>query len=553
MMRTNLLDLFRRQPVISAEEMDSELNQTRHRLVILVLISAYVFAINSAFSPEFSITPGAAIVLIYFSFYGPMALAVHLAVRRWPGHYPFRRILAILLDYLSLGLSIALEPVTLMPLFMVIVWITLGYGMRYGTTYLLIATGVALMTTAATFAVTPWTEQTPYFALTILLLIVAVPHYARWLLNRIDVARAEAEAANQAKSRMLAQASHDLRQPIHAMSLLIVSLEQSGLKPAQQEIVSRIDRSLQGVARLFRSLLDLSTLDSGSITPELETVHLSELLEELVLQNLQQAEWSGTDLRMVDCKAAVIADRSLLTTMVQNLISNALKFSAGRAVLVGCRSRGSTVAIEVWDQGIGIASEHHGRVFEEFVQIRQRGDRDTQGAGLGLSIVARMARLMNLSVSIRSEPGRGSCFAIKGLPRAAALFDSEPAPARPVQDWSPLVGLRVLLVEDDEDVLVATAQLLRSWQCEVETFLALPAYRQDCDVIVTDFDLGGGITGGDVIAAIRAGAGRNIPAIVITGHDGTHIAEEVADPAIPILRKPLRPAELRSALIAIRG
>ncbi|MFN5901459.1 MAG: hybrid sensor histidine kinase/response regulator [Novosphingobium sp.] len=553
MMRSVLADLFHRQPGTSAEEEASELNQTRHRLVILVVISLYVFVINSSFTPAFSISPGAVMVLGYFAFYTPAALALNLATRRWPGHYPFRRILAIVLDSVSLGFSIVFEPLTLMPLFMVVVWVTLGYGLRFGTTYLLIATGVTLLVSATVFAIIPWTDQTPFFALTILLLIVAIPAYARWLLNRIDAARAEAEAANLAKSRMLAQASHDLRQPIHAMSLLIVSLEQSGLKPAQREIVDRIDRSLQSVARLFRSLLDLSTLDSGSVKPAYEVVRLGELLEELVLQNLQQAEWSGTDLRMVDCDAAVIADRTLLTTMVQNLLSNALKFAPGRAVLIGCRPRGNTISIEVWDQGVGIAPENHRKVFEEFVQIRQRGDRDTQGAGLGLSIVTRMARLMQLSVTVRSEVGRGSCFAIHGLPRAAALIESTSQIPRPVQDWSPLVGLRVILVEDDEDVLVATAQLLRSWQCEVETFLGLPAYRQDCDVIITDFDLGGGTTGADVIASLRSIAGKEIPAIVITGHDGRHTADEIADPRIPVLRKPLRPAELRSTLLAIRN
>ncbi|MFN5782599.1 MAG: histidine kinase dimerization/phospho-acceptor domain-containing protein, partial [Novosphingobium sp.] len=310
MMRSVLADLFHRQPGTSAEEEASELNQTRHRLVILVVISLYVFVINSSFTPAFSISPGAVMVLGYFAFYTPAALALNLATRRWPGHYPFRRILAIVLDSVSLGFSIVFEPLTLMPLFMVVVWVTLGYGLRFGTTYLLIATGVTLLVSATVFAIIPWTDQTPFFALTILLLIVAIPAYARWLLNRIDAARAEAEAANLAKSRMLAQASHDLRQPIHAMSLLIVSLEQSGLKPAQREIVDRIDRSLQSVARLFRSLLDLSTLDSGSVKPAYEVVRLGELLEELVLQNLQQAEWSGTDLRMVDCDAAVIADRT---------------------------------------------------------------------------------------------------------------------------------------------------------------------------------------------------------------------------------------------------
>jgi signal transduction histidine kinase/CheY-like chemotaxis protein len=552
-MRQILAGLMHRRPDSSEEEIASELNQTRHRLVILVLISAYVFLINSSFTPEFSISPGAKTVLTYFAFYTPAAIALHFATARWPGHYPFRRILAIILDAGSLAFSIAHEPITLMVLLMVMVWVTLGYGMRFGTTYLLIATGVAITATATVLLVIPWSEMTPYLAATIMLIIVAIPAYARWLLDRIDVARAEAEAANLAKSRMLAQASHDLRQPVHAMSLLIVSLEQSGLTEPQREIVSRIDRSLQGVSRLFRSLLDLSTLDSGSIQPRLEAVVLGDLLHELLLQNLQQAEWSNTDLRMVDTSAVVLTDRTLLATMVQNLLSNALKFAAGRAILIGCRRRGKTVTIEVWDTGVGIDPANQKRVFEEFFQIRQRGDRDHQGAGLGLSIIARMAKLLALAVTLRSEPGRGSRFAIEGIPLAMQRPEVLPALPPSTTDWSPLVGLRVMLVEDDEDVLVATTQLLQSWRCEVAPFLAPPSYHEDCDVVVSDFDLGGGITGADVIAAVRDQAGRVIPAIVVTGHDGTRIAEEINDPAIPILRKPLRPAELRSALMAVKA
>lgn len=547
-----LLQPFRRQADSRADEAQSELNQSGQRLVILAIISIYIVVANVSFEPRPMLSSGAKLVLLYYAFYAPAALLLHLSVRRWPGHYPFRRVLAMVLDYFSLGLSIVIERITLMPLFMVVVWVTLGNGLRYRIVYLHIAMAFAMATIATVLAMIPWTPQTPYFSLTLILIALAVPYYARWLQSRIEAARAEAEAANLAKSRMLAQASHDLRQPIHAMGLLLTSLQHSGLSAAQREIVERIDRSLQGVARLFRSLLDLSTLDSGSIQPQLEPVDLSDLLREVVLQNLQQAEWSKTDLRMVETSIVVTTDRTLMTAMVQNLVSNALKFSEGRAVLIGCRNRGAGVAIEVWDQGIGIAPENQQRVFEEFYQIRQRGDRDVQGVGLGLSILQRMAKLLDLSVSLRSVPGRGSCFVIDGIPRAELPVGGMANQARLAEDWSPLVGLRVLLVEDDADVLVATSQLLVSWQCRVESFLALPGYRQDCDVIVTDFDLGGGVTGADVIAAVRAQAGRKIPAVVITGHDGPHIAAEIDEPDIPILRKPLRPAELRSALLAGR-
>jgi signal transduction histidine kinase len=535
---------FRLHPGSTDEDAATEQNQTAHRLVVLSIIAAYVVLTGTLLSPDPGICPSSLAILQFYGWYTPVALALFWAVRHWPGHYPARRLFAMVLDYGSLGVSIIIDRETMMPMFMVIMWITVGYGMRYGRTYLALATAIALSAIGVIFWQISWTSQTPYLIITLVLSTIGIPHYAQWLKSGAEAARRE--AANRAKSRMLAQASHDLRQPLHAMSLLLTSLEQTGLKPAQREITARIDNSLQGVARLFRSLLDLSTLDSGSVQPNPEAVNLGDLLAEVADQNQQQAQRAGITLRVVH--KIVVTDRALLTTMVQNLTSNAIKFSNGGKVLIGVRRRSDGLAVAVYDQGLGITPDHQDRVFEEFYQIRERGGRDQQGAGLGLSIVARMADLLGLKVGLSSVAGRGSCFWIGGI--ALAPANARPTPVTSIANvvWSPLAGMRVLLVEDDEDVLVATAQLLRSWQCEVDIALDLVAYQQSCDVIVADYDLGGGITGADVIASVRAKAGYAIPAILITGHDGNRIAEDLDDPAIPILRKPLSPAELRSAI-----
>jgi CheY-like chemotaxis protein len=386
----------------------------------------------------------------------------------------------------------------------------------------------------------------------VLLSVVAIPLYAFTLLTSVEHARAEAEAANLAKSRFLAQASHDLRQPLHAISLFIFSLQQTGLNAVQQNVTDRIDRSLQGVARLFRSLLDLSTLDSGAIEPKIEPVALGELLTDIVQQNSHLAEWSGTELRLVDTRKIVLTDRTLLTTMVQNLLSNALKFAAGSTVLVGCRQQGSLIAVQIWDRGDGVPEDHLPHLFDEFYQVKKSGDPDRQGVGLGLAIVARMAKLLGLQARVASRPGAGSCFTIADLPVMQARYTPAIQPAAGL-DRSPLNGLRIALVEDDADILAATKELLDAWDCRTTASTSVPDTAADFDLIITDYDLGGGLTGADCINIIRARCGWPVPAIIVTGHDENRIGREVDDPQISILKKPLRPAELRSAIGAARA
>ena len=544
--------LFTSQPQRLTNEEQSELGQTKVRMVMLAVIATYITIIGSSVpSPNF-LAPWAKIILIYYAFYTPAALALVWWVQKAPGHFPIRRMTAMTLDYVSLGFSIVVQPMAMMPLHTVILWITVGNGLRFGRTYLWIATGYAVVTISIVCALIPSSDNSPYMLAMLLLSAIAIPQYASSLLERIEQARREADEANFAKSRFLAQASHDLRQPLHAISLFTTSLQETGLNKPQRQIVERIDRALQSVARLFRSLLDLSTLDSGAMAPKPEPVALDELFQEIVQQNVQLAEWGNSELRMVNTRHVVLTDRILLLTMIQNLVSNALKFSAGRGVILGCRPRGSTISIEVWDQGYGIDEEHFPFLFDEFFQIKQRGDRDRQGVGLGLSIVARMAALLDLKIEVASRVGKGSRFSISGLP-----VYSHPLPPlaslSPTLDRSPLRGWSILLVEDDVDVLEATAGLLSSWGCRVVAVTAIPEAIEACDMIITDFDLGGGATGGDCIKIVRAALGSAIPAIVITGHDENRISTEIDDNDILILKKPLRPAELRSTISSVRA
>jgi signal transduction histidine kinase len=544
------MELFQRQPSLLPSEDESEFGQTKVRLAILVIVCAYTGFFGATFTPTFTLAPWAQVILLYYVFYTPCALAIFLWARAKRGHYPIRRLAAMLLDYGSLGFSLIVEPTAMMPLHTVILWITMGNGLRYGKRYLWIAMGFAAVTYGFIWAMTPMRTDAPFLLITLTLSVIAIPQYASALLKRVEQARQEAEAANLAKSRFLAQASHDLRQPLHAINLFLVSLQQTGLSGAQQTITDRIDRSLQSVARLFRSLLDLSTLDSGAIQPKL--IALDELLTDIVQQNAQLAAWSDTDLRLVSSKAIILTDRALLTTMIQNLLSNALKFSNGRAVLIGCRRSKATVSIQILDQGVGIADEHIPFLFDEFYQIKVAGDPDRQGVGLGLSIVARMAKLLGLKVDIRSEVERGTCFTISGLQvlRGASTIQA----TRPnFGGGSPLTNLRVLLVEDDIDILAATEDLLKSWGCVTIARTTIPDAPVQIDLILTDYDLGGGVTGADCISKVRLAAGWNVPAIIITGHDDSRISDALNDTDIPVIKKPVRPAELRSSLGAARA
>ena len=467
---------------------------------------------------------------------------------RRPGVNLPRRALAMAHDYGATATAMIIGGQDLLPLYSVLLWVTVGNGFRYGPRYLVASTILALSALAVVFSATSYWHAQPYVAATLVITTVIVPAYAHGLLTRLHRAYDAALEANLAKSRFLAQASHDLRQPIHAISLFTACLRDTGLEAEQQQMVANIDKSLNSVAGLFRSLLDVSTLDSGRVTPKIETVALRDVLGEVVRQNSEAAQWAGVTLRMVTTRHHVRIDAGLLTTILQNIVSNALKYAPGRPVLIGCRRRGQALRIEVYDRGHGIAAQHLPRLFEEFYQVRAPGDKDVEGVGLGLSIVQRLCRLMGLSVAIRSTVGRGTLVAIEGLAIATG-------PERPVRVERPgapamLEGLRVLLVEDDEAALVATATLLAKWGCTVQPETGVPAGVVDCDLIITDFDLGARTTGTECIARIREVTGRRIPAVVMTGHDEHRVRNDLADPEIPILSKPVRPAELRSILVA---
>ena len=526
---------------------DPELGQAKIRLAFVLPVSVYVIG---AWAWGLFDTGVLLANLACYALFTLLALALFFEVRRRPGVKPWRRLLAMSLDFSAITFSSITSGEALLPLFGVLLWVTVGNGLRYGRGYLLLATLLSLTAMGATIAGMPFLQRYPTVTLMMLVTALLVPGYVYFLLTRIQQSLGEAEAANQAKARFLAQASHDLRQPIHSIGLFTACLRDGQLSADQGRLVDNIDRSLLGVEQLFRSLLDIYTLDQKQIKPRRTVVDVDTLVDDLVRQNAEAARWAGVEIRWRRCGLQVYSDPALLLTSLQNLLSNALKYAPGRPVLIAARRRSGRLALAVYDQGPGIAAEHLPHLCEEFYRVREARDRDIEGVGLGLSIVQRIARLLELRLSIQSRPERGTVVILQDLPLATVAPELRVRP--PSGPRQLLTGWRVLLIEDDANVLLATATLLRSWGCEVTTATSIPSGAVACDLVITDFDLDRSASGADCIAYLNRLQGRRIPAIVMTGHDIPHVQQTLGDPEIPVLAKPVRPAELRALLLASR-
>lgn len=362
--------------------------------------------------------------------------------------------------------------------------------------------------------------------------------------QRLDEAHAE-------KSRFLAQASHDLRQPIHAIGLFVECLKGMRIGREGREILTNIDFSLESLSRLCRSLLDLSALDVGRVKPSPAPTPVGDVLGEVVRQGSEAARNRGMTLKMVPTELWTNTDPALLHAMVQNLVSNTIKYAPGAKVLVGVRRQGNTFRIEVHDTGPGITPADQKRIFKEFVQLNRTTGMPGDGLGLGLAIVLRLARLLDMKVSVQSRPGLGSIFRIAGLKTCPPGTVPERTRSRSDHQHR-LKGFRVLVLDDDREVRNSTAQLLLRWGCSVT---ASARYDGDWsgdafDFVMTDYQLSSSQRGDDVIVGLRRQAGRRIPAAIVTGGPVEDLAELARTESISVLPKPVRPGQLRSVMLA---
>lgn len=363
------------------------------------------------------------------------------------------------------------------------------------------------------------------------------------------------QTANAAKTRFLAAASHDLRQPVVTIGLLVGLLrEQASSVPAMRGMIDRIDEAIASLEVLLKGLLDLSRLDSGTVKPQLQRLALQAVFDAVATHEREAAHAAGLRLRLRPTRLAVLSDPLMLEQIVRNLVSNGLRYSERGGVLVTARSRGrQRVLLQVWDTGRGIPKEKQAAVFEEFVQL-DNGARDrSRGLGLGLAIVRRCTRLLGYPLSVRSQVGRGSCFSVE-LPMAEEAGTAAPhAESRP----RPLAGQRVLLVEDDAGVREALTLRLGQWGADVQAFDGMTALGdglrvlpRQVDLIISDNRLHEG-NAMRVIELVRQHLGP-VPALVLTGDTSPQELAALLDTGLPVLHKPFRAEQLLVAIDAAR-
>ncbi|MGF2736253.1 hybrid sensor histidine kinase/response regulator [Marinobacter sp. DUT-1] len=362
----------------------------------------------------------------------------------------------------------------------------------------------------------------------------------------------ELQTAIQAKSRTLATASHDFRQPLHALSLFFDALKGAGSPQEEQRILRRIDTSLDAMRRMFDALFDISRLDAKIIQPEPVDFDIEFFLIQLSEEFREKAEQKELDLRLHTRPAVVRVDRGLLERVMRNLIANAIRYTRSGGVLISARPREDSTLVQVWDTGIGIPREARERVFVEFEQAHPSPHEDERdkGLGFGLAIVHKLCELMELPLDLRSDEGRGSVFSLT-IPHGdpARMKHREEQPAEPIWQAS---GHRILVIDDDRNVLNAMDILLRRWKFRVTAVSSLAeALRQSPeqpDLVLSDFSLEGSKNGVEVIRSLRRRYGAELPGIIITGTTSSRQLREVERSGLRMIHKPVSPARLRSLI-----
>ena len=367
-------------------------------------------------------------------------------------------------------------------------------------------------------------------------------------------AKAVAERANLGKTRFLAAAGHDLLQPLNAAGLFAGALQQKLDDDGQRGLLADLEGCLGSAEALLSDLLDISRLDAGVIRASVSEFPVDELLSELEGEFRLQAAARGLALRVHPSGTAARSDRKLLRRVLQNFISNALRYTTHGGVVIGVRRGHRTLRIGAWDTGTGIAEDQRARVFEEFYRGAPRlAGREPEGFGLGLAIVERIARVLGHRLGLRSQTGRGSGFWIE-VPRAAAAVPATVTRAefRPAGE---LAGVRVLCIDNDPAALRGIASLLDSWGCEVACAdgAAEPASASvpagfSPDVLIVDYHLEGDTTGLDLITALRGRLGRQVPVLMVSADASEQVRAEAEASGCVFLRKPLKPLAVRSAL-----
>jgi CheY-like chemotaxis protein/two-component sensor histidine kinase len=372
------------------------------------------------------------------------------------------------------------------------------------------------------------------------------------LNTELALAKSAAEEANNSKTRFLAAASHDILQPLNAARLYVTSLVERHHEGEDARLVDNIDDSLEAIEEILGALLDISRLDAGAMPPSIANFNIGDLLRSLEIEFAPIAREKKLRLSVVPCALPVRSDRALLRRVMQNLISNAIKYTPQGRVLVGCRRRGHALQICVLDTGLGVPALKRSEIFKEFHRLDQ-GARIARGLGLGLSIVERIARVLGHNVALHANRGGGSNFSVT-IPIADSItLTSGVTSATPLTS-PPMSGTLVVCIENEPAILDGMKTMLSGWGAGViastdqaAAIAAIAAAGQRVTGLLVDYHLDRG-NGIGAIRAIRARFGDDIPAILITADRSPHVRDAAGTEHIVVLNKPVRPSALRALL-----
>lgn len=368
---------------------------------------------------------------------------------------------------------------------------------------------------------------------------------------RSEQARVAAEDANAARTRFFAAANHDLRQPLNAIGLLTQSLRHVRKLEDVGEVADHLTSCVDGMTAVVDELLEITRLDAGSLTPDPGAVRVDQLVRECCRQFEIAARIKGLAMEIDAPEVYVRSDREMLSRVLNNLVSNAVRYTPAGRISVAIR-REDDVELVVEDTGIGIAPEHHSRIFDEFFQVGNPGRDRSLGLGLGLSTVKRLCDLLNHRVEVTSTPGRGSRFTVH-LGPACEATGADPAPVLPATQ--PLgAQRRVLVIEDDHDTRTALERLLSSWGSDVQAGMSLQqalalvnsGFRPDA--LIVDLRLADGASGIDAALSVRQACGTSVPTLLVTGDANAETLADARLAGVPIMLKPIRAARLRAFL-----
>ncbi len=390
--------------------------------------------------------------------------------------------------------------------------------------------------------------------------ITDMAHALRYLVDALHLretgltaAKEEAEKASSAKTRFLAAASHDLRQPLQALNLFVYTLERREKDEEKRKIIHLLRDSLDSLKELLNALLDISKLEAGVVQAQFKSFHVAPMIARVCGELSPVAEAKGLQLRSVTCHSAVYSDPSLLETIVRNLLDNAIKYTEQGKVLIGCRRHADKLRIEVWDTGPGIPGEEGELIFQEFYQIDNEARKRNQGLGLGLSIVYRLTKLLNCDIEYISHRAKGSVFRVTTPMAHRNIEPPRHNAAQRTHETLCVQDARIAIVEDDEHVSTALQTLLREQgyttfaiqtisRENIET--AFSAMSAAPDLIIADYRLATRFTGSEAIALIRRVSGMQIPAIIMSGDTAPQRLREARQSGYPVLHKPVQAEEL---------